>query len=89
MELPGLEHVGQKMSDSPHCTSLTVWRARIPFRFAFSHNLASRTGADTLLIEATDSAGRTGFGQVLTRDYLTGEARERTTYEDLRQALEV
>lgn len=72
------------MSDYIHFTTLTVWRRHFSFRLAFSHNLASRRGADTLLVALTDSEGRIGWGQVLPRDYLTGETLE-SAAADLRK----
>lgn len=57
-------------------TGITVWRVRFPFRMTFSHNLVSRSEAETLLLEVTTSAGKAGYGQVLPRSYLTGETLE-------------
>lgn len=71
------------MSERFHFAELEVWRAHFPFRLAFSHNLASRRGADTLIVVLRDSLGRVGYGQVLPRDYLTGETLEGAA-EDIR-----
>ncbi|MCD8350441.1 MAG: hypothetical protein LUC93_07520 [Planctomycetaceae bacterium] len=54
-------------------TGLTIWRARFPLRLTFSHNLATRSEAETLLVELRTSSGHCGYGQVLPRHYLTGE----------------
>lgn len=54
-------------------TRITVWRSYFSFRLPFSHNLASRSGAETLLLRLTTADGRVGYGQVLPRDYLSGE----------------
>lgn len=56
-----------------YCTAISVWKARFPFRMAFSHNLASRREAETLLVKVVTSTGSAGYGQVLPRNYLTGE----------------
>lgn len=71
------------MSEHFHFTGIEVWRAHFPFRLAFSHNLASRRGTETLIIVLHDSLGRTGYGQVLPRSYLTGETIEGAE-EDIR-----
>ncbi len=56
--------------------ALEVWKAAFPFRMTFSHNLASRCEAETLLVLLEDAQGRCGYGQVLPRGYLTGESLE-------------
>lgn len=65
-------------------TNLTVRRCRLPFRFAFAHNLAARNAADTLLLEVRARDGGTGHGQALPREYLTGETLE-SAAEDITQ----
>ncbi len=57
-------------------TGLTIWRARFPLRLTFSHNLATRSEAETLLVELRTSTGHRGYGQVLPRAYLSGETIE-------------
>lgn len=57
-----------------HIAALEVWKAAFPFRMTFSHNLASRREAETLLVLLEDSRGLSGYGQVLPRAYLTGES---------------
>ncbi len=64
-------------------TGITVWRGTFPFRLTFSHNLATRTEAETLLVrvgtgqhgvgQGQDGQGPSGYGQALPRSYLTGE----------------
>ena len=52
---------------------LEVWRARFPLRLKFSHHLAIRDEAESLILVAKTFDGHRGFGQVLPRSYLTGE----------------
>lgn len=71
------------MSDDTIFTEIAVWRAEFPFRLTFSHNLASRDRAETLVVEVTTSKGGKGYGQALPRDYLTGENLD-TALEDIK-----
>ncbi len=63
------------MTSSPpaRLSEINVWRVTIPFRFNFSHHLASRNAAETLLVEIKTAGGGVGYGQALPRAYLTGE----------------
>jgi L-alanine-DL-glutamate epimerase-like enolase superfamily enzyme len=56
---------------------------KIPFRFSFKHSLATRSAANNLLVILTADSGATGFGEVLPREYLTGESLS-SCWEDLR-----
>lgn len=55
---------------------IRIWRVELPFRFAFSHNLAVRDRAETLIVQLWTAAGFIGHGQALPRPYLTGESVE-------------
>ncbi|MCD7895959.1 MAG: hypothetical protein LUG50_04705, partial [Planctomycetaceae bacterium] len=57
-------------------TGITVWRGRFPFRLTFSHHLATRTEAETLLVRVAAGEGSPGYGQALPRTYLTGESMD-------------
>lgn len=65
-------------------TSITVWRAFLSFRLSFRHNLAERAGTETLIVRITTSSGKTGYGQVLPRSYLTGETLD-GAQQDIRE----
>lgn len=54
-------------------TTITVWRTLLSFRLSFRHNLAERSGTETLLVRIGTDEGGVGFGQVIPRSYLTGE----------------
>ncbi len=54
-------------------TNITVWRCVFPFRMSFSHSLATRNQAETLLLCVRTRSGKVGYGQALPRTYLTGE----------------
>jgi L-alanine-DL-glutamate epimerase-like enolase superfamily enzyme len=55
-------------------TGIGVWRAVFPLRLRFSHHLASRHRAETLILTLKTSRGGLGHGQALPRPYLTGES---------------
>lgn len=63
------------MSPAGHVTvaSLEVLPLRIPFRFAFAHNLAARREARPQIVRLRLSDGSVGYGEALPRPYLTGE----------------
>ncbi len=52
---------------------ITVWKAAFDLRLSFSHNLATRDRAETLIVSIETSNGGVGHGQALPRTYLTGE----------------
>src|SRR3989338_325055 len=52
---------------------LEVYEVRIPFRFTFKHALAERSLAHNLILAAHTDTGHVGWGEVLPREYLTGE----------------
>lgn len=52
---------------------LDIHEVRIPFRFSFRHSLAERSEAHNLILALTTDSGHVGYGEVLPRDYLTGE----------------
>lgn len=64
-------------------TKLTLRRCAFPLRLRFSHNLATRDAAETLLVELRTNAGAPGHGQSLPRAYLTGETLD-TAEEDIK-----
>lgn len=58
----------------------------IPFRRTFRHALAARSEGEVIVVRATDTEGRVGFGESVPRDYVTGETIE-TVHKTLRQIL--
>ena len=48
----------------------------LPFRITFRHALASRSQGEVIVVRATDTEGRAGFGESVPRDYVTGETTE-------------
>ncbi len=56
---------------------ITLLRLRIPFSTGFAHAVARRTCSDTLLVVLRTAAGAQGFGEILARDYVTGESNDR------------
>lgn len=54
-------------------TRLEVREVKIPFRFTFKHALAERNVAHNLIVVAHTDTGHAGFGEILPREYLTGE----------------
>lgn len=55
---------------------LDLYEVRIPFRFSFSHSLASRDEANSLILVLHTNRGEAGYGEVVPRGYLTGESTE-------------
>ncbi len=56
--------------------NLAALEIQIPFRFVFTHALAARSAGHGVVVTATDSEGRTGFGECVPRSYVTGETPE-------------
>jgi L-Ala-D/L-Glu epimerase len=63
-------------------TCISVYRVRIPFRRAFRHSLQARELTDTLIVSMASDDGVTGYGEILPRQYLTGEVMDRVVSED-------
>jgi muconate cycloisomerase len=55
---------------------LEIHEVRIPFRFSFRHALAERRENRALLLALRTEEGATGVGEVLPREYLSGETVE-------------
>ncbi|MEL7023503.1 MAG: enolase C-terminal domain-like protein [Pseudomonadota bacterium] len=56
--------------------SIELSRSLIPFRQAFSHAAASRAESDVIHVAITDDTGKTGFGEIQARPYVTGETND-------------
>ncbi len=54
-------------------TTLEVFVVPIRFRMRFKHALADRAENETIFVRMTGSSGAEGWGETLTRAYLTGE----------------
>lgn len=54
----------------------TLYVVDVPFRFSFRHAKAERRQNKTLFLKMTGSNGAVGWGEGLTRPYLTGESPE-------------
>ncbi len=65
-------------------TQLQIIELKIPFRFAFEHSLARRREAHNLVLELSTGTGHTGYGEVLAREYLTGETIQ-SAWQDIRE----
>ncbi len=74
---------GRRTKAPPRILRAHLYLVRIPLRFSVEHALAARSASTTgfLVIEADDAT--IGIGEVLTRDYVTGE-----TLEDCQRVLE-
>ena len=62
---------------------MEIWEVSIPFNFQVNHSLASRENSRTIIVALYTNNGVVGYGEVLTRPYLTGETNE-TAWEDIR-----
>ena len=57
-------------------SGITVYRVSIPFRKPFGHSLYWRDKTETLIICLDSVLGLAGWGEILPREYLTGETLE-------------
>ncbi|MEZ5312618.1 MAG: enolase C-terminal domain-like protein [Thermoanaerobaculia bacterium] len=48
----------------------------LPFRVAFKHSAAARTGSESLFLRCRLADGTEGWGESLPREYVTGESRD-------------
>lgn len=64
-------------------SGITVYRVCIPFRKPFAHALYWREKTDTLIICLGSDSGLAGWGEILPREYLTGETFENIIATDL------
>ncbi len=61
--------------------SIKAFAIKLPFRFSFGHSLASRNSSLNVVVKVDledESTGRrvVGWGESVTRDYVTGETTE-------------
>jgi L-Ala-D/L-Glu epimerase len=63
-------------------TQLELREVKIPFRFAFKHALAVRSEAHNLILTLHTNTGEIGYGEVIPRQYLTGESIE-SAWQDI------
>ncbi|WP_437656385.1 mandelate racemase/muconate lactonizing enzyme family protein [Sorangium sp. So ce1182] len=56
--------------------SFELHRIQIPLKTAFKHARYERTATDAVIVALRSSDGEVGFGEVLPRDYVTGETIE-------------
>jgi len=72
------------MSDEP--AKLDIYRTKIPMRSGFEHAAASRQMVEAIVVRLTLADGRTGWGETLPREYVTGETLD-SVVADLRDLL--
>jgi muconate cycloisomerase len=56
--------------------SFRLHRIQIPFKAAVEHARRGRTGTDAVIVALREAGGLEGFGEILPRDYVTGETVE-------------
>lgn len=56
--------------------SVALYHLTIPFKGEFAHSKQVRSASDTILVKIVTDAGTTGWGEVLAREYVTGETVE-------------
>lgn len=54
--------------------SAEIFETKLPFRLGFKHALAERKFGHTIFIRLRAESGACGWGEVVPRDYLTGES---------------
>ncbi|MFQ5705423.1 MAG: mandelate racemase/muconate lactonizing enzyme family protein [Gemmatimonadales bacterium] len=57
-------------------TKCEFLRFALPFRASFKHAAAERSCSDTILVCLHDESGNRGFGEILAREYVTGETND-------------
>jgi L-alanine-DL-glutamate epimerase-like enolase superfamily enzyme len=57
-------------------TELQLFAVDLPFKVAFRHAAAARTGSESLFLRVGLDSGAEGWGEALPRAYVSGEARE-------------
>src|SRR5262245_45637126 len=53
-----------------------LFQVRLPFKGTFKHALKERREADAVLVALSADSGAVGWGEIVPRDYLTGETVE-------------
>jgi L-Ala-D/L-Glu epimerase len=53
-----------------------LFQVRLPFKGSFKHALKERSEADAVLVAVHGDSGEVGWGEIVPRDYLTGETIE-------------
>jgi L-Ala-D/L-Glu epimerase len=53
--------------------SIETFKARLPFRLAFAHSMATRNCSENLIVQVRLTNGVYGYGESIPRDYVTGE----------------
>jgi L-Ala-D/L-Glu epimerase len=66
--------------------SLLLREMKIPFRFSFAHARKTRKENNIFIVEAHGENGLIGYGEIITREYLTGETKE-SVEEDFKNRL--
>ncbi|MCH8822902.1 MAG: hypothetical protein IH984_05265 [Planctomycetes bacterium] len=66
--------------------AIRIYHIRIPLKTPFQHALHERKVAESLIVCAADEDGRVGFGEIVPRQYLTGETVE-SVFDDHAPAL--
>ena len=57
-------------------TELQLFAVDLPFKVAFRHAAAARTGSESLFLRVGLDSGAEGWGEALPRAYVSGEGRE-------------
>jgi muconate cycloisomerase len=65
--------------------SIEIREIKIPFRFEYSHNLAARSEANTIIVAIYTDSGHIGYGEAIPRSYLTGETIETCKHDILKR----
>src|SRR6185437_9002725 len=60
----------------------------IPFRAPFGHALSWRDRTEAIIVRLVSDKGLTGWGEILPRDYLTGETIDTVLSRELLEALD-
>ena len=59
-------------------SSVDLFHVRLPFKRGFAHASADRLQSDNVIVRCRTTAGVTGWGETIAREYVTGETTEGT-----------
>lgn len=60
----------------PKISQIEIFKASLPFKYAFAHSLKSRSDSESIFIKVILDNGVAGFGESLPRVYVTGNTQD-------------
>ena len=60
----------------PTISGIEIFKADIPFRFAFIHSRKARSASESIFVKVTLDNGIAGYGESMPRHYVTGQTQD-------------